>query len=157
MESFDRIDHAFFMREAIVEAQKALLRGDRPIGAAVAHNGQIVARGSNTFATDRSPIAHAEMNALWACAPYLYEHGHDCVTYTTCEPCVMCLGAIVMANIRSVVFGMPREAIRAGAADHIVSLPSKPVGQATTGAPVDQEPHAPTMRIESSRSFAITA
>ena len=113
MESFDRIDHAFFMREAIVEAQKALLRGDRPIGAAVAHNGQIVARGSNTFATDRSPIAHAEMNALLACAPYLYEHGHDCVIYTTCEPCVMCLGAIVMANIRSVVFGMPDYYIRA--------------------------------------------
>lgn len=98
------------MREALVEAEKALLRGDRPIGAVIVRDGQVVARGSNTFRTDRSHIAHAEMNALRAGADYLWEYQNG---YTTVEPCVMCLGAIVNANIRNIVFGLPDNNIRA--------------------------------------------
>lgn len=106
MQPFETIDHEKFMREALKEAEDALKRGDRPIGAVIVHDGRIVGRGSNKFATSRSHIAHAEMDALMACASYLYDHGHECIIYSTVEPCMMCLGAIVMANIRNIVFGM---------------------------------------------------
>lgn len=106
MQRFESIDHAKYMRAALEEAEHALERGDRPIGAVIVHGGRVVGRGSNTFATSRSHIAHAEMNALIACASYLYDHGHECIIYSTVEPCMMCLGAIVMANIRNIVFGM---------------------------------------------------
>jgi tRNA(adenine34) deaminase len=107
MQPLKDLDHEKFMAEALQEAEDALRRGDRPIGAVIAHDGKIVARGSNTSATDRSNLSHAELKALLACAPYLYDHGTECVIYTTVEPCVMCLGAIVMANIRNIVYGMP--------------------------------------------------
>lgn len=107
------IDHKHFMREALKEAESALKRGDRPIGAVIVYNNQIIGRGSNGFSTHHSDISHAELNALLSCAPQLKEYGHECVIYTTCEPCVMCLGAIVMANIRYVVYGMPDNYIRA--------------------------------------------
>ncbi|MEW5866375.1 MAG: nucleoside deaminase [Bacillota bacterium] len=104
---FASIDHERFMREALKEAENALERGDRPIGAVIVHDGRIVGRASNRFMTGRSCLAHAELNALMACAPYLYEYGSKCIIYSTVEPCVMCLGAIVQTNIRNVVFGMP--------------------------------------------------
>jgi tRNA(adenine34) deaminase len=96
-----------FMREALKEAEVALRRGDRPIGAVIVHGGQIIGRGSSEFSSGRNDIAHAEINAINSCAAFLQEHGPECTLYTTCEPCVMCLGAIVMANIREIVFGMP--------------------------------------------------
>ena len=90
MDLFQDLDHEAFMREALVEAEKALRRGDRPIGAVIVHNGQVVARGSNTFFTDHCHIAHAEMNALYAAADYVWERPCGCTIYTTVEPCVMC-------------------------------------------------------------------
>lgn len=103
----DTTDDDLFMRAAIEEARKALVRGDRPIGAVIVHRGRIVSRASSTFPSSKSNIAHAELNALLQAAPYLQEHGRECAIYTTCEPCPMCLGAIVMANIREIVYGMP--------------------------------------------------
>lgn len=96
-----------FMRLALDEAMAALKRGDRPIGAVIVHNGAVVSQGSNAFHSARSDIAHAELAAILASAPFLQSHGSECTVYTTCEPCPMCIGAIVMANIRQVVFGMP--------------------------------------------------
>ena len=106
MQSFETMDHEGFMAEALREAELALARGDRPIGAVIVHDGTVIARASNASATDRSHVAHAELNAIMSCASYLHDHGPECVIYTTAEPCYMCLGAIVMANIHSIVFGM---------------------------------------------------
>ncbi len=89
-----------------------MVRGDRPIGAVIVRDGQVVARGSNTFRTDHSHIAHAEMNALRIGADHLWAYQNGCTIYTTVEPCVMCLGAIVNANIRNIVFGLPDNNIR---------------------------------------------
>ncbi|MGE5594191.1 MAG: nucleoside deaminase [Betaproteobacteria bacterium] len=113
MEQFDRIDHELYMRAALEEARQAFHRGDRPIGAVIVHDGRIIGTGSNKFSTTRSHIAHAELDALLNCASYLYDHGHECIMYSTAEPCMMCLGAIVMANIRNVVFGMHDNHLRA--------------------------------------------
>jgi tRNA(adenine34) deaminase len=103
---FDSTDHEKYMREALVEAEKALGRGDRPIGAVIVNDGKVIARGSNAFHTSKSNIEHAEMRALRSCASFLETLGRECVIYTTVEPCVMCLGAIVMCEIRSIVFGI---------------------------------------------------
>jgi tRNA(adenine34) deaminase len=123
---FEDLDHEHFMREALQEAEAALARGDLPIGAVVVYDGEIIARGSNHFFSERNEISHAELNALRDCFPFLFdrlENGRHprCVVYTTCEPCPMCLGAIVMADIPNVVFGQAD--LNAGAAAMIEHLP----------------------------------
>ena len=106
IQNFDAIEHEKYMHEALQEAEAAGIRGDRPIGAVIVHNGNIIARSSNRYKTLQSHVAHAENTAIFACAPYLQKHGRECIIYTTVEPCVMCLGTIVMANIRNIVFGV---------------------------------------------------
>ncbi len=105
---FNSLDHTFYMREALKEAQFAMQAGERPIGAVVVHNGQIVGRGRAEHAGRHNRLAHAEMNALLATASSLYDHPHtDGVIYTTLEPCEMCLGAIVMSDaVNHVVFAL---------------------------------------------------
>lgn len=105
MQSFDEIDHAAWMREAIREAQAAQLRGDPAIGAIIVHDGRVIARGSNRTRSTRSKLAHAETEAILASPSFLYDHGTECILYTTSEPCIMCLGTIILANIRHIVFG----------------------------------------------------
>ncbi len=104
---FAALDHEFFMREALAEAECALQQGERPIGAVVVHNGQVVGRGRAQHHARCSEIAHAELNALIAAEQFIHAHNHECVLYTTVEPCVMCLGAIVMSDIDHVVYALP--------------------------------------------------
>jgi tRNA(adenine34) deaminase len=106
---FDSLDHTFYMREALKEAAAALQAGERPIGAVTVHRGEIVGRGRAEHKARRSRLAHAELNALLATAPALYDYPHDnAVIYTTLEPCEMCLGAIVMSDaVNHIVFALP--------------------------------------------------
>lgn len=103
---FHLLDHEYFMREALKEADEAGKRGDRPIGAVIVHNGKIISRSSSKFITMDSNVAHAENTAIFNCAPYLKKHGKECVIYTTVEPCIMCLSTIVMAKIKNIVFAL---------------------------------------------------
>ncbi|MEK6752390.1 MAG: nucleoside deaminase [Chloroflexota bacterium] len=105
---FNSLDHAFFMREAIKEAELAMQTGERPIGAVIVHHGKIVGRGKAEHLEKHSRLAHAELNALLATASSLYDYPHDNgVIYTTLEPCEMCLGAIVMSDVvNHVVFSL---------------------------------------------------
>ena len=106
--NFDALDHVFFMREALKEAQLAMQAGERPIGAVIVHRGKIVGRGRAEHQGRPSRLAHAELNALLATAASLYDFPHDNgVIYTTLEPCEMCLGAIVMSDaVNHVVFAL---------------------------------------------------
>jgi tRNA(adenine34) deaminase len=103
---FEAVDHERFMREALEEAELAGQAGERPIGAVVVHDGQVIGRGRARHRQRQSEIAYAEMNALLQAEQSLYAHPHECVIYTTVEPCVMCLGAIVMSDIDHVVFAL---------------------------------------------------
>ena len=104
---FDAMDHVYFMREALKEADLAGQAGERPIGAVIVHQGQVIGRGRAQHQARHSGIAHAEMNALLQAEQYIHAHLHDgCVIYTTLEPCVMCLGAIVMSDIDHIVFAL---------------------------------------------------
>jgi len=94
------------MRAALVEARKALDRGEVPIGAVVALGDQIVGVGFNQPIGAVDPTAHAEIVALRAAAQavgnYRLTGGILCVTL---EPCAMCVGALVHARIGTLVFG----------------------------------------------------
>lgn len=92
------------MREALVEAEAAGEAGQLPIGAVLVLNGEIVSRGRNRYLERRSQLAHAELEALLEGGEDAWSRHDDCVLYTTVEPCPMCLGALVMADVPHVVF-----------------------------------------------------
>ena len=87
--------HAFFMRQALDEAQQALQRDEVPVGAVIVCNDRIIARGHNLTETLTDVTAHAEMQAITAAANFLGgKYLTGCTLYVTLEPCVMCAGAL---------------------------------------------------------------
>ncbi len=95
-----------FIREALIEADKAARIGEVPIGAIIVLEGKIIARAHNLKETTGDPTAHAEILALRAAAQLRQGWRLSGATlYTTLEPCPMCAGAMVMARIGRVVYG----------------------------------------------------
>ena len=102
------MDDAFFMREAIKEARKAFEMGEVPIGAVVVCDGRIVARAHNLTESTHDPTAHAEILAIREAASSMKNWRlSGCTLYSTVEPCIMCTGALVLARIKEVVYGVP--------------------------------------------------
>jgi tRNA(adenine34) deaminase len=99
-------DDRFFMAKAVAEARKAADRGEVPIGAVVVRDGRIVSRGHNRPISRHDPTAHAEVIALRAAARKLGNYRlTGCDLYVSLEPCAMCLGAVVQARMRRLVYG----------------------------------------------------
>ena len=95
-----------YMRLALAEAQKALAKGEIPIGAVIVCKGRIVARAHNLTETLNDPTAHAEMQAITMAANELGgKYLTDCTLYVTVEPCVMCAGALGWAQVPRIVYG----------------------------------------------------
>jgi tRNA(adenine34) deaminase len=95
-----------FMREALLEADKAAQIGEVPIGALIVYEGQVIARAHNLKEISGDPTAHAEILALRSASQLKQAWRLNGATlYTTLEPCPMCAGAIVMARIRRLVYG----------------------------------------------------
>ena len=95
-----------FMRMAIVEAERALAKGEVPIGAVVVVGDRIIGRGHNLVETLVDATAHAEMQAITAAAQALGgKYLNQCTLYVTVEPCAMCAGAIAWSQVRRVVYG----------------------------------------------------
>ncbi len=116
------MDDIGFMRAALAEAAKAAARGEVPVGAVVVRDGRIVARGSNRPIAASDPTAHAEIAALRRAAKKAGNYRlPDCDLYVTVEPCAMCLGAVVLARVRRVVFGAADP--KAGAVSSVMSFP----------------------------------
>ena len=101
------LDVVAYMREALVEAEAAGRAGEVPIGAVLVVDGVIVSRGRARHRATRSQLMHAEMQALLQGGDPLWERHDDAVLVTTVEPCPMCLGATVMADVPHVVFALP--------------------------------------------------
>lgn len=95
-----------FMALALKEAEIALQKGEVPVGAVLIKDSQIIGKGHNTKETLFDPTGHAEINAI-------REASHnqsswrltDATIYVTLEPCIMCMGAIIQARIKRLVFG----------------------------------------------------
>jgi len=99
-------DDVAFMRVALAEANKAIEEGNPPFGAAVTRDGQIVGRGHNRTQSEDDPTAHGEVVAIRAACRALGSATLQGATvYTTCEPCLMCTGALIAAKVARVVIG----------------------------------------------------
>jgi tRNA(adenine34) deaminase len=100
---------AWFMKEAVKEAEKALERDEVPVGAVIVSNNLIIARAHNLTETLNDSTAHAEMQAFTAAAGYLGgKYLNDCTLYVTLEPCTMCAGAAYWTRISKIVWGADR-------------------------------------------------
>jgi tRNA(adenine34) deaminase len=102
--------HEHFMREAYKEAMRAMEEDEVPIGAVVVCRNKIIGRGHNLTERLNDVTAHAEMQAFTAAANYLGgKYLDECTLYVTIEPCVMCAGASMWAQIGQIVFGASDE------------------------------------------------
>jgi tRNA(adenine34) deaminase len=116
------MDDFGFMKAALKEAVKAAAAGEVPVGAVVVRDGRIIARGQNKPVRSSDPTAHAEIVALRKAAGKAGNYRlPDCDLTVTVEPCAMCLGAIVQARIRRLVFGTLD--LKAGAVSSIIKFP----------------------------------
>jgi tRNA(adenine34) deaminase len=100
------MSHEAFMDAALEQARLALDAGEVPIGAVLVIENAIVAHGYNQPISARDPTAHAEVLVLREAARIVgnYRLTHAEV-YVTLEPCLMCVGALVHARVRSVIYG----------------------------------------------------
>src|SRR5205085_10471362 len=106
------LDLEALMREALGEAETAGAAGEYPIGAVVAIGGEIVSRGRSRQAEFGSQLRHAELEALLGGGEALWERHDEAVLFTTVEPCPLCLGAAVMADVPHIVFAHPDPAVQ---------------------------------------------
>jgi len=94
-----------FMTKAIRLSTENVANGGGPFGALVCRGDEIIASGVNRVTDDCDPTAHAEVVAIRnACEKLGTFQLDDCVIYTSCEPCPMCLGAIYWARPTAVYF-----------------------------------------------------
>ena len=111
------------MRLALAEAQKS--GADVPVGAVLCRDGQVIAAAHNQREAGGGPFAHAEMLAMQQAFEKLGERRlRGCTLYVTLEPCPMCAGALVMAEVDECVFGAydPRQ----GCCGSVYDLPQDP-------------------------------
>lgn len=99
-----------YMEEALKEAYTGIENGHGgPFGSVIVKEGKIVGRGHNRVLYKKDPTCHGEMEAIRDACQNLNTHDlSGCQLYTTAEPCPMCLGAILWANIKTVYFGCNR-------------------------------------------------
>jgi tRNA(Arg) A34 adenosine deaminase TadA len=135
------VDDERFMRIALDEARQA----DSPFGAVIVRDEQVLARGRNLRRTNDDPTAHGEMTAIRRC---LADHGSAALQgstlYTSGEPCVMCMGAILSCRIGRLVFAASvqqlattRDQIMISSADIAAKAPFAPIA-ITGGVLVDE-------------------
>jgi tRNA(Arg) A34 adenosine deaminase TadA len=125
-------EDAHFMQFAIDEAKQ----GDYPFGAVIVRDGKVAARGFNSAKRNGDPTAHGEMVAIRS-----FLNGNEpaafkgTTLYTSGEPCVMCMGAIVWCGIARVVYAASIEqlATRIGQID----ITAKQIAEATPFADIE--------------------
>jgi len=94
--------HFDLMAEAIREAELSISQGGLPIGAVLARDNKIIARGHNNRVQEKNVILHGEMSCLRDAGLMSF---HDTVMYTTLSPCSMCAGAIGLFKLSLLVIG----------------------------------------------------
>jgi tRNA(adenine34) deaminase len=98
----------YYMKQAVLQAQKAFLAGEVPIGAVVVDpNGKIIGRGYNLTESNYCQSKHAEIQAIQAAGKVLKDWRlTGCTLYVTIGPCLMCFGLIGLSRIERLVYGL---------------------------------------------------
>ena len=103
----DIMDYKHFMKKALEQAGKALSDGEFPVGCVIVHQNRILATGSRkgTIGSIPNEIDHAEMIALKRLADLqIHMDKKKIALFTTLEPCLMCLGAMILSGISEIVY-----------------------------------------------------
>lgn len=100
------MEHNYFMSLALKEAEKAFKKEEVPIGCVIVHNHKVIGRGHNLRETKFDPTLHAEIDAIKKASKKLSSWRLiNSTVYVTVEPCIMCMGAMILARVKRVVFG----------------------------------------------------
>ena len=119
------VNYELYMAEAIAEARRGAEEGETPIGAVAVLDDAMIARDHRRILLQRDPTAHAVLLTLQAAARKLEAKRLPEVTvFTTHEPCAMCVGALLEARVRGLVYAVPDP--ERGAAGSIVQLARAP-------------------------------
>ncbi len=103
--------HNYWMKQALIQADKAFKLEEIPVGAVVIKEDKVIGRAYNQREQLNDPTAHAEIIAITAAANTLGDWRlNGCTLYVTKEPCSMCAGAIINARLDMIVFGCYDEA-----------------------------------------------
>lgn len=106
MENNKLLTDEYFMKQALLEANKAFEKDEIPVGAVVVYNNRIISRAHNLTECLNDVTAHAEMQAITSAANTLGgKYLIDCTLFVTLEPCAMCASALGWAQISKIVFG----------------------------------------------------
>jgi tRNA(adenine34) deaminase len=98
----------FFMKEALLEARKAFEKEEVPVGAILVCKGKIIARAHNQIEMLQEVTAHAEVLCIRSASFHLNNWRLvDTTLYCTLEPCAMCLGAMILSRVHTLVWGAP--------------------------------------------------
>ena len=104
------LNDEYFMRQALIEAQKGFEMEEVPVGAVIVCKNKIIARSHNFTERLTDFTAHAEMQAFTSASEYLgNKYLTNCTLYVTLEPCTMCAGACFWTRIGKIVFGASDE------------------------------------------------
>ena len=99
-----------FMQMAIDISVENVKNGGGPFGAVIVRDGEVITTGANRVTASNDPTAHAEVSAIRAACRKLETFRlSDCVIYTSCEPCPMCLSAIYWSGINTIYYGNTAE------------------------------------------------
>jgi guanine deaminase len=111
-----------FLLKAVKLAEEGIENGSGPFGAVIVRNGEIISEAVNNVVSTNDPTAHAEIEAIRQASKALATHDlGDCILYSSCEPCPMCLGAIYWSGIKKVFFAADRkDAASAGFSDKYI-------------------------------------
>jgi len=119
------LDDLTWMTEALGEATQAEAENEVPVGAVVVHHNTLIGRGHNSPIALNDPTAHAEIQALRAASQQLGNYRLVGATlYVTVEPCLMCMGALLHARIKRLVYGCADP--KAGAAGSLYDVSHDP-------------------------------
>ena len=114
------------MGEALGLARQAAQAGEVPIGAVVLHGGRVIAGAANRCRELGDLTRHAELEALRSAARLVGPYLNECTLVVTLEPCPMCLGAAIEAQVSRVVYAAPN--IKSGALGGVSDLLGHPWG-----------------------------
>lgn len=139
-----RRDADYFMTHAFNQAIEAWEKDEVPIGAVIEHGGRIIASAHNQSRSTNDPTAHAEIIAISQAAHALGDWRlNECTLYVTKEPCPMCSGALVIARIGKVFYGLPDEKMGClGGATNLGTLPRSNHHFESTGGILQELNHA---------------